>query len=249
MSSITVYAEHQHVLCELVQWDEIFGKGGGAVTFASDVTIHAPDASIGQKDRPVILRVVVAGPGNVSRGTRNPCAIKDGDLVLANLFHRTDEVRIMGQNFSLFDWDKIMAKLEIDPILKTLNLVPLQCYLVCQPDEDAAAKLMMGKSKILSPHGDAQMVGELEADHRGRPQQQRKVVIERVVSTGPGAVVDGLWQEPPNLAGDMVMFDTSVSPVRFVVRGEQYTLVQWRTVMLSFRSDKAQTNAPETTAS
>jgi hypothetical protein len=239
--STTIYAEHQNVLASLVQWDAIF-RGEGSVQFARDVTLHAPDAGIGQRDRVVILRVVAAGPGNVSRGKLNPCTLDTDDLVIANLFHETQQVRIMGDNFSMFNWEQIMGKLKIDHETHSIDLQPLQAYLVCKPDEAAAQKLMMGKSRIISPHGDAQFSGgsEPEFDPRRKAPERTKTVIERCVQVGPGAVVDGMWQEPPAaLQGAMVLYDTSVAPVRFVVGGQTHTLVHWRHVLLSFRDEHA----------
>lgn len=130
-----------------------------------------------------------------------------------------------------------MARIEIEHELKALNLQPLQAYLVCKPNEKEAQKLIMGESKIIAPFGDAQYAGELPEQMPGRAKPEpNKTVIEEVVDVGPGAVVDGLYQQPPReLIGGMVMYDTSVSPIRFLVQGQAYTLVHWRHVLLSFR--------------
>lgn len=255
-----VWCENQHVLARIVQWDEVFGEPGrGAVTFSHDVTIHAPDATIGRKDRTVILRVVAAGPGNVSRGLRNPCTVSEGDLVVANLFHKTQDLRVLGENPVMFNWENIMARLHINEALKQLSLEPLQAFIVTKPNPDVAQRLMMGESRILSPFGDAQLSGGIESEptfdqfgNEKKKAEKTKTVIEECVAVGPGGVVDGLWQEPPkNLPGAMVMFDTSVAPVRFVVGGAQYTLVHLRHVLLTFRGkedERAQATEEEPAA-
>jgi co-chaperonin GroES (HSP10) len=233
------YTEHNGVYGEVVQWDAVFG--GKAIQFSSDVTIHAPHAEIGRKDRTVIVRVICVGPGNVSRGQLNPCTIKSGDYVVANLFHRSHEPCILGEYHSLFPWENIMAKLMVDEVAKSMGLDPLQAYIICKPNEAVAQRLMMGERKIIAPFGDAQFSGSADEPmplpgRKDRAPERSKTVIEEVVSVGPGAVVDGVWQEPPqSLVGGMVMYDTSVAPVRFVALGEQYTLVHWRHVLFSFR--------------
>lgn len=236
---LTLYAEHQHVVGRIIRWDEVFGEGNSLAVFGKDSVLHAPDQEIGRADRTIILEVVVAGPGNVSRGERNVCALDTGDLVVVNYIHRSHSLTVLGESVSSFNWEQVMAKIVVDKESKSIDLVPLQCYLVCERDEEAAQILIMGKSKIILPGADSQFSGAADTDHRGRPTTGRtKTVVERVVSVGPGAVVDGLWQEPPPLAGMHVMYDTSVAPIRFMVGGKSYTLVHWRHVILSFRREE-----------
>jgi len=230
---VEVTAEHQHVLCRLFPWESVFGG-----SFSADTGLVAPDQEIGRRDRCVVLEVVTAGPGNVSRGTLNPCTIKEGDIVVANLFHRSHTPTVAGHNFSLFNWENIMAKIDIDEVNKGISMAPLQAYLICQPNEERAHRFIMGKSMIMNPGIDMQVSGGDRFDERGKPKEQTKTVVEEVVQVGPGAVVDGMWQEPPNLVGDLVMYDTSVAPVRFMVQGAVYTLIHWRHVLLSSRTPK-----------
>lgn len=238
-----VYAEHNNVAADIVQWESIFGDGQ-SVQFSRDVTIHTPDATIGRRDRTVILHVKCAGPGNVSRGALNPCMVRGGDYVVANLLHQQQDLMLMNENVRTFPWENIMAKLTIDEAAKTIGLQPLQCYLLCKPNERVAQKIIMGNSQIIAPFGDAQFSGGVEAEARfdqfgnqkSRSTEKNKTVIEEVVAVGPGAVVDGMWQEPRAdlVAGGMVLYDSSVSAIRVTIGGQQYSLVHWRHVVFSF---------------
>lgn len=212
---------------------------------ATSFSILAPAQTIGRRDKTVVLEVINSGPGNVSRGTLNPTTVEPGDLVIANLYHRSHELIVFGQNVSTFNWENIMAKLSVNEMNKTVDIVPLQCFIVCKINEKRAQRTMMGDSVIINPNGDALLTGS-STDERGRPTQQLKVACEEVVSVGPGAVVDGMWQEPKCQVGDMIYYDTSTTPVTFMAGGQSYTLVHWRSVILSFRDfDNGQEDSAE----
>jgi co-chaperonin GroES (HSP10) len=235
-----VYAEHNGVAAEIIDWEDIFGDGN-ALQFSRDVKIHAPAATIGRRDRTIVLHVKCVGPGNVSRGTLNQCTIKSGDYVVANLLHQAQDLSMLGESVKVFPWEHIMAKLNIDELTKSVGLQPLQCYLVCKPNERLAHKVIMGESKIIAPFGDAQLSGGVEPEptfdrmgNQKKMPEKNKTVVEQVVAVGPGAVVDGMWQEPrQELVGGLVLYDTSVAAVRFVLGGQQYSLVHWRHVVFS----------------
>ncbi len=216
-------AHHQHVLARITDWQ------------ASSFSIKAPDQTIGRKDKTVVLEVVTMGPGNVSRGTLNECTLVSGDLIIANLYHRSHELLVFGQSVSTFNWENIMAKIEVDDINKTVGILPLQSFVVCRTNEKRAQRVMMGeKSAILNPNGDALLTGEA-FDERGKPRHQLKIACEEVVSVGPGSVVDGLYQVPNCQPGDMVYYDTSTTPISFTAAGQSFTLVHSRCIVLSFR--------------
>lgn len=230
MSDFNVSAEHQHVLCQMTDWNGAFTK---------DSPLFAPDQSIGHKDRTVVLQVLTAGPGNISRGTLNPCTLSQGDLIVVNFFHKSHELLLQGNSVLTINWEHVMAKLNINDETKTVDLLPLQAYVVCQRNEAKAQKIMMGDSLILAPGVDSQVVGGGNVDERGKPKEQIKIAVEQVVSCGPGAVIDGLFQAPSYEPGDMVMYDTSVAPVQFRLAGSAYTLVHYRHVIMSFRDEAA----------
>lgn len=240
MTDLIAFAEHNSVYGRVVKWDAVFGS---AIQFARDTGLVAPDPEIGGRDRTVIVSVIDCGPGNVSRGKMNPCVIRGGDLVVANLFHRTHELCVDGEFESRFDWEHIMAKLNVTE--GVVELEPLQAYVVCRPNPAVAQKLMMGDRRILSPYGDAQLSESVDDPvpmHGRAPRtpHRNKTVIEEVVAVGPGAVVDGIWQTPPqSLVGGFIVYDTSTQPVRFMAAGAAYTLVHWRHVLRSFRRPEA----------
>jgi len=235
-----LYAEHNAVAANIIQWESIFGSGRAA-QFSGDVTIHTPDATIGRRDRTVILRVKCCGPGNVSRGTLNECRIRAGDYVVANLFHQQQDLLVFGEDIRVFPWENIMARIDVNEEAKTLSLQPLQCYLLCRPNEKLAQRIIMGESRIIAPYGDAQLSGGVEAEpeydrlgNQRKREPKNKTVIEEVVAVGPGAVVDGMWQEPrKELVGGLVLYDSSVSAISVVIGGQQYSLVHWRHVVFS----------------
>jgi hypothetical protein len=230
-TNIIAGADHQHVVTKLIEW-----KGA----FTNDSPILAPDQTIGHRDRTVVAQVVTAGPGNISRGTLNECTLRAGDLIVVNYFHKSHELLLQGENVVTFNWEHVMAKIVVDEVNKTTDLIPLQAYIICKTNEKRAQKIMMGKdSLLLAPSMDSQFTGGSAYNHKGKPVEQIKVAIEEVVSCGPGAVIDGCFQQPYHQAGDMVMYDTSVSPVTFRLAGEKYTMVNYRSVIMTFRDEPA----------
>lgn len=228
-----IQGENQHVLARVVDW-----QGGS-------FEVYAPDQTIGRRDKTIVVRVICAGPGNVSRGTLNPCRLFPGDLALVNLYHRSHELVLGGHNCSTFNWENIMARISVNESEKAIELSPLQGYIVCKTNEARAQYVMMGESKIINPSGDAQLSGGGSFDPRtGKRVEQIKVACEEVVQVGPGAVIDGLWQEPRCKPGEMVLYDTSVTPVKFMAGGQSLTLIHWRAVMFTFRNAKATAPSP-----
>lgn len=226
-SDFSVAMEHQHVLTRLVDWSGAFSSGSNLLL---------ADQSLGHKDKTVVVEVLGAGPGNISRGVLNECTVQPGDLVVVNWFHKTHELLLQGDNVITFNWEHIMAKVVTDETNKTASLAPLQAFIICKRNEDKAQKIMMGAdSVILAPSLDSQVTGGSRYNEKGKPQEQMRVAIEEVVACGPGSVVDGAFQTPPQMAGDMVMYDTSVSPVQFRLQGEAYTMVHYRSVIMTFR--------------
>jgi co-chaperonin GroES (HSP10) len=222
---LCVAACNQHVLCQVLDEGKAFGADSPLVNIAQ---------TIGHKDRAIICRVLTSGPGNVSRGTLNPSKVRSGDLVVVNLYHLTHEVRVDGPFRQTFNWENIMARLD-ECADGSHNLDPLQGYILCKRNEARAARIMMGEQgRIHLPGGDSHLTGNVVTDERGKKQEQLRVAVEEVIKVGPGQVVDGLWQEPPQVAGNMVMYDTSVAPVQIRVGGESYTLVHMRHVILTF---------------
>jgi co-chaperonin GroES (HSP10) len=128
-----------------------------------------------------------------------------------------------------------MGRLDVNQETKMVDLCPLQGFIVCKTNEARAQRIMMGDSKIIAPFGDAQLSGGSEYTPDGRKQTQMKVAVEEVVQQGPGAVVDGMWQEPNCRQGDMLVYDTSVSPISFTIGGQKYTLVHQRHVIMTCR--------------
>lgn len=232
MTDVLDGAHHQHVLARIAEHSASFG-------------LHGVNQTIGRRDKTIVIEVVAAGPGNVSRGTRNECHLKPGQLALVNLFHRSHEMVVLGQNLSTFNWENIMATIEIDEVKKAVNMTPLQCFIVTKTNEARAQYVMMGKSQIINPSGDAQYTGGSAFNEKGKRVEQLKIACEEVVHVGPGAVVDGLWQEPNVSPGDMVLYDTSTTPISFTAGGQSFTLIHWRSVVLSFR-DGLQAKAPRT---
>ncbi len=222
MTDVLSGAWHQHVLCRIGDHSASFG-------------LHGVNQTIGRRDKTVVVEVIAAGPGNVSRGTRNECTLRPGQLALVNLFHRTHEIVVLGQNLSTFNWENMMATIDVNEELKTVDMLPLQGFIVTRTNERRAQYVMMGKSGILNPSGDAQLSGGGAFDFKGKRVEQIKIACEEVVHVGPGAVLDGLWQEPKCATGDMILYDTSTTPVTFTAAGKSYTLVNWRNVILSFR--------------
>lgn len=233
-ANFTVQAEQQHVVGRIVDMMSDEARDMGLVAFSKSSGLHTPDTSQ-FRDKCVVMQVLTKGPGNVSRGTLNPCLVNPGDYVLINLYHRSHELTIQGDTVSAFNWENVMGRLNVNDKEKCIEMEPLQGFIVCQTDEKAAHSIMMGQSRIINPGGDAMYSGDGSTDEKGRPKLQIKVAIEKVVQVGPGAVVDGLWQEPTQSAGDHVLYDTSVSPVRFTIAGQTYTLVHMRHVIMTFR--------------
>ena len=227
-----VGAFHQHVLTRVAP--EASGSFG----------LHGINQTIGRRDKTIIVQVVAAGPGNVSRGTRNECTLKPGQMALVNLYHRSHEICVLGVNLSTFNWENFMATIEIDEQQKTVSMVPLQGFIVTRTNERRAQWVMMGKSQIINPSGDAQLSGGGAFNEKGKRVEQIKVACEEVVHVGPGAVMDGLWQEPLCKPGDMVLYDTSTTPVSFTAGGKSYTLINWRNVVLAFRGDGEEKPVP-----
>lgn len=219
-------SEHQHV------WARVLD------TFGGSFALHGVNQTIGRRDKTIVAEVFRAGPGNVSRGTLNACMLKPGDLVLVNLYHRSHELTVLGVNLSTFNWENIMAMIRIDEAKKAIQLTPLQGFIVTRTNEDRAQLVMMGHlaGKIINPSGDAQVTGGSSFDERGKRVEQIKVACEEVVHVGPGAVIDGLWQEPRCKPGDMVLYDTSTTPVSFTAGGQSFTLIHWRCVLGTFRT-------------
>lgn len=234
MTDMTAQAENQHVFLRLISPMSDEARDLGLSAFSKG-GLYAPDVQ-GHKDQCVIGRVLTKGPGNVSRGELNRCTLNIGDLVIFNLFHRTNELVLMGDNVSTCNWENIMAKLAVSDETKTIEMTPLQGYIVCKTNPEVAQRIIMGDSKIIAPYGDAQMSGNPDTDERGRPRHQSKVAVEEVLQVGPGAVVDGMWQEPTQEPGDFVLYDTSTTPVRFTAGGQTFTLVHMRTVLLTLRT-------------
>lgn len=222
MTDVLQGAWHQHVLCRIADHSASFG-------------LHGINQTIGRRDKTVVVEVIAAGPGNVSRGTRNECRVKPGQLALVNLFHRTHELVVLGQNLSTFNWENMMATIEVDEVKKAISMTPLQGFIVTRTNEARAQYVMMGKSQIINPSGDAQLTGGSSFNEKGKRVEQLRVACEEVVHVGPGAVMDGLWQEPLCKPEDMILYDTSTTPVSFTAGGRSYTLVNWRNVLLSFR--------------
>jgi co-chaperonin GroES (HSP10) len=233
MTDMTAQGCNQHVFLRIISPMSDEARDLGISAFSKG-GLYAPDVQ-GHRDQCVIGQVLTKGPGNVSRGELNPCIVEAGDLVLFNLFHRTNELILMGDNVSTCNWENIMAKLSVNDETKDLEMEPLQGFIICKTNELIAQRVMMGKSKIIAPYGDAQMSGNPVTDERGRPSHQSKVAVEEVVQSGPGAVVDGLWQEPTQRQGDFIMYDTSTTPVRFTAGGQTFTLVHMRHVLLTLR--------------
>ncbi len=223
-------AHHQHVLARVGDYSASFG-------------LHGINQTIGRRDKTVVVQVVAAGPGNVSRGTRNECTIKPGQMALVNLYHRTHEFTLVGENLSTFNWENIMATIEIDAEKKAVSMAPLQAFIVTKKNERRAQYVMMGKGLIINPNGDSQSTGGSAFNESGKRVEQIKVACEEVVSVGPGAVVDGLWQPPTVKPGAMVLYDTSTTPVSFMAGGHSFTLVHWRSVMCSFDGDDEETRS------
>lgn len=223
-------AEHQHV------WAKVVDKFGGSFMF------QGVNQTIGRRDKTIVVEVVACGPGNVSRGTLNPCKLKPGDLALVNLYHRAHEFVVLGDQISTFNWENIMGFIRVDEANKSIDLTPLQGFVVTRANEERAQMVMMGRlaGKILNPSGDAQLTGGSSFSADGKRVEQIKVACEEVVSVGPGAVIDGLWQEPRCKPGDMVMYDTSTTPVSFVAGGRGFTLIHWRCVLGTFRERNAE---------
>lgn len=232
--NILAQAENQHVFLRMVAPMSDEARDLGLTAFTKEGGLVAPDAT-SIREQGVIGEVLTKGPGNVSRGTLNACTVKAGDLVLFNLYHKTNDLLLQGDGVVTCNWENVMAKLSVNDAEKSVDLTPLQGFIVCKTNEIAARKIMMGKSMIHAPYGDAQYSGNPETDDKGRPKFQAKVAVEEVVQAGPGAVVDGLWQEPSQSPGDFVMYDTSVSPVRFTMAGQTFTLVHMRHVLLTIR--------------
>jgi hypothetical protein len=216
-----ITTHHQHVQGRILPW---------TAALSGDVELFVPDSTIGRPDRAVPFRVISAGPGNVSRGLLNACTLEPGDIAVANLYHRSHDLMVLGSQASTFNWETVMAKIDND------RLIPLQCYLICQPDEAEAQRMMMGTSPIQLPMGDAMWSGQGDYDHKGKKISQMKIACERVVKVGPGCVVDGMWQEPQVEPGDFVIYDTSVSPLSVRVGGKAFTMVHYRHVIVSLRN-------------
>lgn len=233
-SNFSVQAENQHVAVKVLDPHSEEARNLGLTAFSREGGLITPDTD-GFREKVVVSEVLTAGPGNVSRGTLNPCTVVPGDLVLFNLYHRTHDILMQGVSVAMVNWENVMAKLEVNEAAKEVQLLPLQGYIVCKTNELRAQRIMMGASRIIAPYGDAQMSGNPETDEKGRPKLQAKTAVEDVVQQGPGAVVDGMWQEPSVRAGDAIMYDTSVSPVRFTISGQTFTLVHMRHVMFAFR--------------
>ncbi len=245
MSDATIQGENQHVIGRLLDPMSEAAKALGLSAFSREGGLIEPDASP-LKDKTCVMEVLTCGPGNVSRGALNPCTIQHGQLVIANLFHRTHEIMVQGENVCTFNWENIMARINVNDAEQTIDLEPLQGFIICRVNEARARHIMMGQqARILAPGGDAQLSGGTRYDERGRPKEQIKVAVEDVVQVGPGAVIDGLWQEPTQKPGDAVMYDTSVSPVRFTIGGHTVTLVHMRHVIMTIR---AVSNAKNETA-
>lgn len=226
MSELDFQAHHQHVAARLLDWNQAFSR---------DVTLHAPQAgSVGHRDKTAVFECVSAGLGNVSRGKLNVCLLSPGDLFVANLFHRSHELYVLGENLCTVNWENIVARIDVKEDDKSIDLKPLQAHIVTRTNEARAQRVLMGEGRIIAPYGDAQMTGGSRYDERGRPQEQLKVAVEEVVEVGPGSVVDGLFQVPTVKPGQMVMYETSVSPVRFTAGGQSFTLIHWRHVLFSF---------------
>lgn len=238
---MTAQAEHQHVVCKVIRWEELFGSDKASPTFSPDTKLVTPDQETGHRDRILVCQVMTKGPGNVSRGTLNECTLKSGDLVVVNNYHKGFTFNLGGDGVSTFNWEHIMCQLKVSESEELIQLIPLQAYIICRRNEKRAEPIFMGKragsggKRILLPGADAMNSGEMEMDDRGRPKSQPKVACEEVVECGPGAVVDGAWQIPNCAPGDMVIYDTSVAPVQIRLQGMAFTLIHWRHVILTIR--------------
>lgn len=240
MGDVTAQAEHQHVVCRMVEWSILFGQDKGSPSFSPDVKLHTPqDQELGHRDRIVVLEVLTKGPGNISRGTLNPCTVKAGDMLLANHYHKGLEFNILGEPVVTFNWEMCMAQLKVSESEQLISIAPLQAYIICKRNAERAEPIFMGQrtagSRIYLPGGDSMHSGAVEINERGQKSQQAKVACEEVVQCGPGAVVDGMWSKPRCAPGDMVIYDTSVAPVQVRIQGQAVTLIHWRHVILTIR--------------
>lgn len=243
MNDITAQAEHQHVLCKMVEWSTLFGEDKGSPSFSPDVKLHTPqDQELGHRDRIVVLQVLTKGPGNVSRGALNPCTVAPGDMLLANHYHKGLEFNILGESVVTYNWEMCMAQLKVSESEQLLDIAPLQAYIICKRNEERAYPIFMGQravaageKRIILPGGDSMHSGVAQLNERGQTVQQPKVACEEVVQVGPGAVVDGMWSEPRCQPGDMVIYDTSVAPVQVRIQGQSFTLIHWRHVIVTVR--------------
>lgn len=240
MSDYYAKAEHNHVLCRLIDWSSVFGPDAGSPAFSSDVKLFIPeDQTLGHRDRAVVLEVLTCGPGNVSRGTLNECQVKNGDLVVANLYHKGFAFSVANTgDVCTFAWEHLMLKLLVNDRDKSIDAEPLQAFLVCRRNETRAKEILQGNSSIIRPYGDATASGDPTIDEKGRRKDAPKVAIEEVVSVGPGCVIDGVFQVPSQQPGDMVLYDTQVAPLQFRLQGVAYTLVHFRHTVLTFRDTR-----------
>lgn len=227
---VAVQAENQHVFCSLFDMSSKRAEELGLGVFSRGGLLTPGDISGGRREKTVILEVQTCGVGNITRGAINPVQVKRGDLVIANLFHRSHDLMLQGTSISTFSWEYIMGRIDVNEENKSVTLSPLQGYVVCKTNEKRAQKITMGDSTIIAPFGDVQMTTP-ELNEQGRKISRTKVAIEEVVMQGPGAVLDGMWQEPTCRPGDMVIYDTSISPITFTFGGQTVTLVHHRHII------------------
>lgn len=139
---------------------------------------------------------------------------------------------------------------------------PLGSWLLTEPDPDGARQAL-GRRMPLTPNevdeGIVTRVHEAPGAHHGSAHAKKgsivankdRLLIERVLATGPGRYVRAIFQAPeefPNRGerwvpnecgkGELVCFRSAVSKGRFYYFGRRLTFVQWSDVAYGFVADE-----------
>lgn len=161
-------------------------------------------------DCPFIGQAVSVG-GN--HGEENE-VVAEGDFVICSLFNVGHRVLLGGQPTYSIMTVNVAGKLNPE----TYEVQPVQHYVLARPAPDRAKRLATGAS-IIELSGPV-----VTTDDVGRGNGL-KAEWGEVISVGPGQMLDGQWEEPECLPGDMILYDASHSSVPVTIRSQPFVLV------------------------